>query len=221
MNCSLCGTTPPKRVIQAQQRLLYECGRCRLISAGPADKLSHHELRERYLLHENSIENKGYCDFLNQAIRLAKPHLTPGSKGLDFGCGPGPTLSQLVEAEGFNMTDYDPIFFDNVLSPPYDFIFSTECFEHFEEPKKDIARVVGLLREGGILALMTELWDDSKDFKKWRYASEPTHVSFYAKETMDYICQTFGLEALEDDGKRVFIFTRPSVKEQQPNLQLL
>lgn len=189
-------------------RQLHQCGHCKLVFAPSSPRLSQKELRERYLLHENSIENKGYCDFLYQVIRLAKPYLTPGSKGLDFGCGPGPTLSKLVRVEGFEVTDYDPIFFDSPLSPPYDFIFSTECFEHFEEPRKDISRVVSLLREGGALALMTELWSDSNDFKKWPYAADPTHVSFYSKETLEYICGSFGLRQVEGDGKRVFVFKK-------------
>lgn len=207
MNCPLC-TTDVKKIVEAGSRRLHECRHCRLVFAEPAARLTPHELRKRYLLHENTIENKGYCDFLDQVIRLAKPHLTPGSQGLDFGCGPGPTLSKLIRADGFVMTDYDPIFFDRPLIPPYDFIFSTECFEHFEEPKKDITHVTSLLREGGVLALMTELWDNSKDFKKWPYAADLTHVSFYSRETMTYISQTFDLAPLTDDGKRVFIFRK-------------
>lgn len=69
-------------------------------------------------------------------------------------------LSRLLEGHGFTMTDYDSVFFDVPLTEPYDFIFSTECFEHFEEP---------------VLEIMTELRTD------------PTHVSFYSEKTLDYL----------------------------------
>ncbi len=205
MLCPLCGKGRG-RIISTKTRRLIECGGCRLVFSDPADKLPPDKLRERYLLHQNSIEDKGYCDFLYQAIHLTKPYLTPGSRGLDFGCGPNPTLSKLVEKEGFVMADYDPIFFDTPMSPPYDFIFSTECFEHFDEPKREISKIVKLLRLGGILTVMTELWDGGTDFDRWHYTSDPTHVSFYAAETLVYIAETFGLKQLTSDGKRVFVF---------------
>ena len=89
-------------------------------------------------MHDNKIEDRAYCTFLTRSITAAKPFLTAGSRGLDYGCGHGPVLSRLLEAEGFVMTDYDPLFFDVPLAKSYDFIFSTECFEHFEDPLRDI-----------------------------------------------------------------------------------
>ncbi len=185
---------------------MFRCVRCRLIFSDPADKLSPDKIRERYLLHQNGIEDKGYCEFLSRAIDLAAPFLTSGGRGLDYGCGPTPTLSKLLQARGHSVTDYDPLFFDTPLAGSYDFIFSTECFEHFDEPKHEISKIVKLLKPGGMLTVMTELWDARTDFDSWHYTSDPTHVSFYAKETLAYITETFGLKQLASDGKRVFVF---------------
>ena len=198
---------PTEKVI-ARGITLLQCDRCGLVFVRPEDRLSPETSKERYLLHDNRIEDRAYCTFLTRSITTAKPFLTPGSRGLDYGCGHGPVLSRLLEAEGFAMTDYDPIFFDVPLEKSYDFIFSTECFEHFEDPKQDIGKVLARLRPGGILAIMTELWDDGTDFKDWYYASDPTHISFYSKKTLAYICENFGIRQIAGDGKRVFVFQK-------------
>lgn len=205
--CSLCGTAPEK-TLSSKGRKLYHCGNCGLVYVETSARPSPEESRKRYLLHENGIEHAGYCDFLNRAVHAAAPFLTTGSRGLDFGCGPSPTLSKLLEAEGFLMTDYDPLFFDQPLAPSYDFIFSTECFEHFEAPKQDIARVTSRLRPGGVLTIMTELWDNGTDFEKWYYAADPTHISFYSTETLAFICKVFRFQPIAGDGKRVFTFLK-------------
>jgi 2-polyprenyl-3-methyl-5-hydroxy-6-metoxy-1,4-benzoquinol methylase len=178
------------------------------VYAERAEILPPERLKERYRLHENGIDNEGYRAFLSRALDAARPYWRPGARGLDFGCGPGPTLSRLAEREGLVMTDYDPLFFDVPLQGPYDVVFSTECFEHFEDPSREIARVAALLREGGVLCVMTELWNEATDFGSWYYAADPTHVCFYSKETLDHVCRRFGLTLLAGDGKRVFVFSK-------------
>lgn len=207
--CPLCGAAPHRKFL-ARTRTLFECGDCCLVYVERSQLLSQERLKERYLFHENGIENDGYRAFLSRAIDAARPYLSPGARGLDFGCGPGPVLSRLAEREGLTMTDYDPLFHDVPLDPPYDVIFSTECFEHFEEPARDIARVAALLREEGLLCIMTEVWDGATDFGSWYYAADPTHVSFYSQGTFDHMCRIFGLKRLGGDGKRVFIFSKSS-----------
>jgi len=209
MPCPLCGASPSRR-LPARTRTLLKCGVCFLVYAERSELLPRERLKERYLFHENGIENEGYRAFLSRVIDAARPYLSPGARGLDFGCGPGPVLSTLAGREGLVMTDYDPIFCDVPLNPPYEVIFSTECFEHFEEPARDIARVSALLGEGGILCIMTELWSETTDFGEWYYAADPTHVSFYSQETLDHVCRMFGLRRLAGDGKRVFIFSKKS-----------
>jgi len=208
--CPLCGESR-RKLVCARARKLYECGGCRLVYAERSELLSREEQRERYLLHENGIDNQGYCEFLHRVIEASRPYITRGAKGLDYGCGPVPTLSALASREGIEMSDYDPIFLDNTLAPPYGVVFSTECFEHFEEPGPEIEKVMALLGAGGILAIMTELWNESTDFDRWYYASDPTHVSFYSEDTIEYIARRYRLERLAGDGKRVFVFRKVRV----------
>lgn len=205
--CPLCGRLTDKRV-ESRDRLLRACGHCDMIFASAEDRLSTAEQKERYLLHDNRIEDKDYCNFLMRPVREALPFLKAGWKGLDYGCGHGPVLSRLLEREGFAMTDYDPLFFDVPLEAEYDFVFSTECFEHFEEPALEIPKVLKRLKSGGVLTIMTEVWSAATDFGDWYYATDPTHVSFYSDKTLDYLASAYGLERIGGDGRRVFVFRK-------------
>lgn len=205
--CPLCGG------LEASEHLLRgrsyrACAGCGLLHLDPTARSSRAQARERYLLHRNGPDDAGYCDHLRRAVDAALPYLTPGSRGLDYGCGPVPTLSGLLREHGYRMTDYDPLFHDTALEPSYDFIFSTECFEHFEEPRQEIGRVVDLVAPGGILTVMTELWDGAMDLERWHYLSDPTHVSLYSERTFEYLCGRYGLERVHGDGRKVLVLRK-------------
>ena len=53
------------------------------------------------------------------------------SYGLDFGCGPGPTLSLMLEGQGHQLALFDIYYADNplLLQGSYDFITGTEVVE--------------------------------------------------------------------------------------------
>ena len=117
------------------------------------------EEKETYLLHNNGIQYQGYVKFLNQAIELALPRLDNTMRGIDYGCGPVPTLSVILKEKGIDCRDYDPIFFPEMPAGPFDFVFATECFEHFFNPADEITRIGSLLKSGGLLVVMTHLWE--------------------------------------------------------------
>lgn len=75
--------------------------------------------------------------------------------------------------------------------------------EHVESER--FCRFCGL--EASLL-VMTELWNESTDFRSWYYACDPTHVVFYSQKTLAYICQVFGIRQIAGDGKRVFVFQK-------------
>ena len=52
---------------------------------------------------------------------------------------------------------------------------------------------------------MTSLYDDNTDFNNWYYLRDATHISFYCKETFDYIAQKYDFKILEI-GESVVIF---------------
>lgn len=208
--CPLCleRDEQPAVVEGADDCRYYLCRNCRLIFVDPEQLPSREEETARYLTHENSIENEGYVTFLNRLLRPMLPFLDPAMRGLDFGSGPGATLSELVRREGIACEDYDPLFNDRTLEPPYDFILSTECFEHFHRPHRDIARICSLLRPGGLLGVMTEQWSTLEQFARWYYTQDRTHTSFYHEATLRFLCQRFPLKILRMVDNRVVIFQK-------------
>jgi len=144
---------------------------------------------------------------LNKAIEPAARFIRPGMRGLDYGSGPARTLAALLDRMGVACDSYDPLFFpDADIARRYDFIFATECFEHFFFPSRELDRLLALMAKGASLIVMTSLWKSLDEFKNWSYARDFTHVSFYHAQTMDWIGGHYGLSKVFDDETRVVIF---------------
>lgn len=150
--------------------------------------------RAEYELHRNDVADLGYRRFL---ARLADPllaRLAVGSDGLDYGCGPGPLLAQMLEEAGHRVALYDPFFAPDgdVLRRRYDFVTCSEVVEHFHRPAEEFERLDGLLRAGGWLALTTCLQIDDARFAHWHYRRDPTHVVFYREATLRLLARRHG-----------------------------
>ncbi len=209
--CWLCKSENKLLPITAiDQRSYRFCKNCYLISTEKKDLLSIEQEKQRYLTHQNSIEFEGYVNFLKQVITPALNYITKEMIGLDYGCGHTPTLSKILNNDGYLCEDYDPLFVNNNLDKRYDYIFCTEAFEHFHDPYKEIKQIHSLLHEEGILAFMTERWIDLDQFSSWYYLRDNTHVCFYHDKTFSYICNKFGFKQLFDDEKRVIILQKKS-----------
>lgn len=122
--------------------------------------------------------------------------LTPGARGLDYGAGRTRTLAALLTDRGFIVDRFDPCFEPNpsALATTYDFVTCTEVFEHFHEPRRDLAVIARLLRPGSLLAVTTALVGVETDFTTWWYSRDATHVSFYRHETLAWIATRFDWE---------------------------
>jgi 2-polyprenyl-3-methyl-5-hydroxy-6-metoxy-1,4-benzoquinol methylase len=180
-----------------------------MVFADPASRPDRFAERAEYDRHRNDPSDPGYRTFLS---RLAKPlleRLTPGMEGLDFGSGPGPTLSVMLEEAGMHVTLYDPQYAPQptVLERRYDFVTATEVVEHFHDPARDWARLASLLKPGGVLGVMTKQPLDRDRFEQWHYKDDPTHVSFHRPRTFAWIAERFGLTH-ELIGPDVAIFRR-------------
>jgi SAM-dependent methyltransferase len=209
LHCPLCQAAGHLTTVRGDDdRRYHRCDSCSLIFVDPAHHLSPAAEKAFYRTHENSIDNAGYVRFLNRIVDPMLAHLAPGMRGLDYGSGPGPTLSRLLRRQGIACDDYDPFFADHPPRPPYDFIFSTECFEHFHHPAKEIERIHALLKPGAPLAIMTERWTSLEAFARWHYTRDPTHVCFFHAGTIDFICRRFDFSLLWKDERRVAILRR-------------
>ena len=207
--CRLCLTKSGIERIKGRDKRGYLlCPQCHIILAESKHFLTPEQEKARYSNHQNSINDKGYVDFLYKAITPALHFLSKDAKCLDYGCGPGPTLSLLLAKEGFTCDNYDPFFHNEKLAPSFDAVFSTETFEHFRHPAEDIAKVAGLVRDGGHLVVMTEMWKTLEHFRNWYYPGDPTHVAFYHRTTFDYIARKLGFAIEFSDGERVVIMQK-------------
>ncbi len=207
--CPLCGESRQiSPVPGADAREYFLCGNCCLVFVDSRFHPSQAEARKRYEQHNNSPDDAGYVAFLNSVLKPMLGLIRTGMRGLDYGCGPGPALSGLVRRAGIECSDFDPLFFPEPPQPPYDFIFSTETFEHFFNPRSEIEKLRNMLADDGYLGVMTELWDSIGRFKTWHYSRDFTHVSFYHSRTFEYIRAEFGFEKVFDDGRRVFVLKK-------------
>ena len=172
----------------------YQCSRCSLIFIPKSQHLEPGEEKSRYDQHENSPLDSNYRQFLSQLSEPVLNVITPNSKGLDFGSGPGPALHLLFEEQGHSMHLYDPIYQPDtsVLCQTYDFIVSSETFEHFSDPADEIWGCWARLREGGCMGVMTLRYSSDLDFSQWHYRMDDTHVCFYMDATFKWIAWQLG-----------------------------
>jgi len=188
IKCPLCSNTG-STFFKDKKQHFYLCGTCRGIFRNPKQYLNKIEEKERYKHHKNHIEDLGYIKFAEPIISAVKKHFSSNHKGLDFGAGHTPVISEVLKNDDFQMEIYDPLFFDNkeVLKKKYDFISCCEVIEHLYNPKKEFDLLHNLLKPNGKLICMTYIYNESIDFNNWFYKNDPTHVFLYQKETFLWI----------------------------------
>jgi hypothetical protein len=186
------------------------CDRCALTFLHRDHRPGPDEERARYETHENDPSDEGYRAFLDRLARPLSHRLAPGMEGLDYGSGPGPTLSLMLEERGFPMRIWDPFFAPDpeALARRYDFVTCSEAAEHFFRPGEEFERLDGLLRTPGWLGVMTQVLEDDETFREWWYVRDPTHVAFYRPETLAWIASEYGW-TLERPAPSVAVFRKP------------
>ena len=196
--CPLCNTNQKLAFLSDAEREYYRCSCCDLIFVTRECHLSEYEEKVRYDSHNNDPGDLRYRNFFKQLLVPLLAILPSNSYGLDFGSGPGPTLSLMLEECGHKVDLYDKFYAQNdaVFQNRYDFITVTEVVEHLPNPLKDLEVLVKILQRGGILAIMTEIISPQLDFTNWYYKNDPSHVCFYSEKTFLYLANLLGLEIM-------------------------
>lgn len=208
--CPLCESDGSIFFYRDSFRDYYRCLQCNLIHVPPSDYLTKEAEFSEYNKHQNSPEDKGYRKFLGRLFIPLSSRLVADSLGLDFGCGPGPTLSVMFEEAGYIMSLYDPFYAPDrsVLKEQYDFITASEVVEHFHSPAIELNLLWSILKPGGWLGVMTKLALDKEAFSTWHYKDDPTHVCFYSIETMNWLASKWKTE-IQFIGTDVVLIQKP------------
>ena len=209
MTCPLCFKKEDLSPVQGPDKREYCCcNHCKLVFVADPDLPSPAEEKSRYLKHENTIANEGYVEFLSRAIKVAEPYLGKGILILDYGCGPNPVLSQILDRRGFPVVNYDPYFFPAMQEAKYDMIFAIEVLEHFFRPAIEIKKIHSLLNDGGYFIIMTQQWENLSSFSNWSYARDFTHTRFYHAKSFAYIAKHFGFDLRETNSPGVIVLQK-------------
>lgn len=194
MRCPVCEGLEGRAFQIVGERAYGRCARCEATFLLPEHRPSPEAERAEYELHRNTGDDAGYRAFLSRLATPLLQRLAPGCSGLDFGCGPGPVLADMLREAGHTVALYDPFFHPHTgaLATPHDFITCTEVAEHFHEPAAEFRRLDALLRPGGWLALMTRFQTDDARFAQWHYRRDPTHVVFYREATLRWLARRHG-----------------------------
>ena len=189
INCPLCNLTENYKFHTDKWREYYRCENCDLTFVPPVFYLTADEEKSRYDTHQNSPDDFGYRKFLSRMFIPLKDRIKSDSVGLDFGSGPGPTLSVMFQEAGYKMNIYD-IFYANdkaIMNQKYDFITCTEVVEHLHNPMQEFKLFWDILKVNGYLGIMTKLTLDIRAFQKWHYIRDLTHVCFFSKQTFIWL----------------------------------
>ncbi|SFR76259.1 2-polyprenyl-3-methyl-5-hydroxy-6-metoxy-1,4-benzoquinol methylase [Marinobacter daqiaonensis] len=192
--CTVCQGDRLQLLATVDHRVYRRCVRCEATLMDPAGWLPEDEEREIYRLHDNAVDDPGYRRFLDKLAEPLMERLAAGQQGLDFGCGPGPALADMLAARGLEVTLYDPAFFPDPLplARQWDFVTCTEVVEHLKDPYTVFGSLGALLKPGGTLGVMTCFQTDDNRFAGWHYRRDPTHIVFYREKTFHWLADHFG-----------------------------
>lgn len=192
--CPVCLAAAPRLLMRVEGRDYGRCEACEATFLLAAHLPTPAAEQAEYRRHRNDPADPAYRRFLDRLAAPLLARLAPRSTGLDFGCGPGPALADMLAAAGHHVALYDPCFVPDasVLERRYDFVTCTEVVEHFHRPAEAFARLDALLRPGAWLGIMTCFQTDDARFARWHYRRDPTHVVFYRAATFERIAARFG-----------------------------
>ncbi len=209
--CPLCASDT---LAPFQQAEYLRCGKCFLIVK--VARLSRELEKARYLLHTNNINDAGYRNFLAPVRDAVATLFSKGARGLDFGSGPVPALTDWLNSEGYQVTPYDVYFKADGLGDAgqFDFICCIETAEHFARPLQEFQSMFSRLHRHGALIMMTALYQDGQILKDWSYANDKTHICFYSRKTLEWVEKHFGVH-LHFINDRLFVFLLDDHRSRQ------
>ena len=206
LHCPLCKSISQHYYTQITRDFL-QCTRCSSVFLHPKDHLTAEAERTHYLQHNNDPEDTRYQTFVSPVTNAILRDFEPHHKGLDFGSGTGSPIFKVLTDNNYDVEQYDLFFHDNreLLERQYDYIACSETAEHFKQPYTEFKQLFNLLKPNGKLYIMTDRFEENKDFGTWFYKTDPTHVFLYHAKAFEWIRQEFGFSQMKIDGRLVIL----------------
>ena len=207
MRCPLCGEAESEEFWRDRRREYLRCQVCSLVWVPSRFHVSAKAEKAEYELHQNDPSDIGYRNFLGRLAAPLLARLATGARGLDFGAGPGPTLSIMMREKGYAVDTYDLYFNSDstVFKKKYDFITATEVVEHLRDPRRELERLFSMLQPGGVLAIMTKLALGAAEFSTWHYKNDKTHIVFFSEDTFRWLAATWKCTVTFEAADVIFI----------------
>ncbi|MEI4262179.1 methyltransferase domain-containing protein [Roseovarius sp. D0-M9] len=107
--CPVC-TAAAEHFLAVAGQDYFRCPACEARFLDPEQRLSGEAEYAYYLQHENDPGDARYRRFLSKLADPLNARLAPSSRGLDYGCGPGPALAAMLRDAGHDVALFDPFF---------------------------------------------------------------------------------------------------------------
>lgn len=218
--CKCCKSQINSQFCVKNKKYHY-CDFCKSVFLDNEFFLSKENQVDRYLLHNNTLDDFGYKTYLDNFLQQVLSFSNfENHTFLDYGSGPNPCLIELVKEKytNFKVIEGWDLYFTKDFTPRenfYSLITCLEVAEHFEVPEESFKHIFSLLKKGGFLAVQTQLFVSETEFEKtekkfatWWYKDDTTHVTFYSKEGIITCCANAGLEFVQQIDKNLLVFTK-------------
>ena len=210
--CKICGSDTISYVHPKFNITFHECLNCEFIFKDEKNYISAKEELKKYDEHQNSLDDRGYVNYLTDFVESAVIPFIKHGIALDFGSGPTPVLAHILKNEyNFEVDLYDLFYEPNKVfeNKSYDLITSTEVIEHLRNPLEAFELFYNHLEPNGILSVMTLFHPKNREkFFDWHYIRDKTHISFFTPKTLQIISNIKRLELIETNEYRYAVFKK-------------
>lgn len=210
--CKICQASSNVIHDSKKELIYYRCSACGFVSLDDVFMVDEVREKKQYDQHENGLENEGYVQMFEAFMDVSiVPYLENIETALEFGSGPGPVLSTLLERKGLKVDIYDLYYAPKKVyeGKKYDLITSTEVFEHLQKPLDILALLVKHLNSNGYIVLMTKFPPkEDEAFLAWWYRRDPTHISFFTPKSFEVMAEKVGLKVLQTINDNIVVFQK-------------
>ena len=111
IQCIVCKSKTIDLFDIINDKTYWRCQRCCAKFLDKKDYVDLETEKKHYLKHNNFIKDEGYRKFLSILTTPLKKKISINDFGLDYGCGYGPALVDMLKGDGYKIECYDPFFF--------------------------------------------------------------------------------------------------------------